>query len=80
MEQQFQLKHYGELSLFEQANMTAEERAWWMKRLEKEFKEKAEKERQQVGSVPRPSKPSKPSVSRPSMSRSMPSIPSRGRL
>ena len=70
MEQQFQLKHYGELSIFEQNNMTAEDRNWFMRRLEKEFKEKAEREKKQAGSIPsrpsipRPSKPSIPSVRR----------------
>lgn len=61
MEQQFQLKHYGKLSIFEQNNMTAEDRNWYLKRLEKEFKDRAEKERQQVGSMPRvPRMPSIP--------------------
>lgn len=69
MEQQFQLKHHGNLSLFEQAAMVAEDRAWWIKRLEREFKEKAERERKQVGSVPRPRTPSKPTISRPSIPR-----------
>jgi len=63
MEQQFQLKHHGNLSLFEQASMVAEDRAWWIKRLEREFKERSEHEQKQVSSVPRPHKPS---VSRPS--------------
>jgi len=53
MEQQFQLKHYGNLSIQEQNSLNAEDRAWWMRRLEKEFKDKAERERQQVGSTPR---------------------------
>ena len=66
MEQQFQLKHHGNLSLFEQAQMIAEDRGWWIKRLEKEFKDRQEREKQQMGSAPRPRTPSKPSVSRPS--------------
>lgn len=61
MEQQFQLKYYGNLSLFEQASMVAEDRAWWMKRLERELKEQAERERNQAGSIPRPRIPSKSS-------------------
>lgn len=69
LEQQFQLKEYGNLSLFEQAQMVAEDRAWWLKRLEKEYKEKAEREKQQMGSVRKPSMPSRPSISRPSMPR-----------
>lgn len=64
MEQQFQLKTYGKLSLFEQAQMTAEDRAWWMERINKENKDRQERERQQMGSVRRPSRPS---MSKPSM-------------
>lgn len=67
MEQQFQLKHYGKLSLFEQAEMTSEDRAWWMQRLQKEAKDRQERERQQAGSLPRVRKP--PTVSRPSVPR-----------
>ena len=57
MEQQFQLKHHGKLDLFEQNQMTAEERSWFMKRLEKEFKDRQEKEQQQQRSVRTPSMP-----------------------
>jgi len=69
MEQQFQLKHYGNLDIFEQDNMTAEDRNWYMKRLEREFKERADREKRQMGShslphIPRPSIPSMPSVRR----------------
>lgn len=38
MEQQFVLKQYGNMSLFEVTNMTGEERAWWIARLDKEYK------------------------------------------
>jgi hypothetical protein len=64
MEQQFQLKHHGNFSLFEQAQMTAEERAWMMRRIEKEMKDRQEREKSQMGSVRRPSMPSRPSMSR----------------
>ena len=60
MEQQFQLKHHGKLDLFEQNQMTAEERSWFIKRLEREFKEQNEKEQQQTRSVPKPRTPSIP--------------------
>lgn len=40
MEQSFLLKYYGKLTLFEQANMTAEEREWYLKRLSEEIKSK----------------------------------------
>ena len=43
MEQQFILKEYGRLSLFEQNNMTAEERIWYIRRLEHEYSEKNKK-------------------------------------
>jgi hypothetical protein len=43
--------------------MISEDRGWYMKRLEREFKEKADKEKKQVGSAPRPRTPSKPSMS-----------------
>ncbi len=45
MEVMFQLKHYGNLSLFEQNNLTAEDRRWWLRRLDKEAKDKAEAEK-----------------------------------
>ena len=64
MEQQFQLKHYGKLNLFEQSQMTAEERGWFMKRLEKEFKDKKAQEESQARNHRTPSKPSMPSVRR----------------
>ena len=43
MEQQFNLKEYGKLSLHEQNNMTAEERTWYMRRLEREYDERNKK-------------------------------------
>lgn len=36
MNQSFILKHHGHLDLFEQSMMTAEDRRWWIERLEKE--------------------------------------------
>jgi hypothetical protein len=57
MEQQFQLKYYAKLDLFEQAHMSAEDRAWWLKRIEKELKEKAEREKQAMQSSKAPSRP-----------------------
>lgn len=66
MEQQFQLKHYGNLSLFEQNQMTAEERAWYVKRIDKEQRDQNEKQKQQSSSMPTPRVPhiSRPSVPR----------------
>lgn len=57
MEQRFQLKEYGGLSIFEQAQMPAEERGWYIRRLEKEFKERQEREKQQASSMPKPRMP-----------------------
>ncbi len=57
MEQQHQLKHHGNYNLFEQAQMTPEERSWTLKRLDKEYKDRAEAERKQVSSVPKPRTP-----------------------
>ena len=42
MEESFLLKHYGHLNISEQINMTAEERAWWLKRLDDEHKKEQE--------------------------------------
>lgn len=36
-EQSFTLKYHGKLSIFEQAFMIAEERVWWINRLNKEI-------------------------------------------
>lgn len=62
MEQQHQLKYHGNFSLFEQNSMTAEERAWHLKRIAKELKDKQEREAS-ASSVSRPSVP-RPSVPR----------------
>lgn len=74
MEEQFQLHEYAKLSLFEQDQMTAEERAWWLKRTQKEIEERNKREQDAAGSV---SRPSIPSVSVPSVSVPSVSMPSR---
>lgn len=56
MEQQFQLKYYGNLSVFEQDQMSAEDRAWWIERISKELKETADKQRNQMPSLRIPKK------------------------
>ena len=38
MEESFLLKHYGHLDMADQLTMTAEERHWWLERLDKENK------------------------------------------
>lgn len=43
MEQQFQLHYYGGLSLFEQNQMTAEERSWWLSRVKRARDEENER-------------------------------------
>jgi len=60
MEQMFQLKTHGHLSLFEMDLLTAEDRAWWMQRLKK-YNEEQNKGAQ---SAPMPSMPSIPHISR----------------
>jgi len=57
LEQQFQLKEHGNLSIFEQNAMVSEDRSWWMKRLEKESRERQKREQKQSGSIPRQSMP-----------------------
>lgn len=53
------------LTLFEQNNMTHEDRKWYIRRLNKEITEKNEREskaaRSSTSSMPRISKPSMPS-------------------
>jgi uncharacterized protein (DUF2345 family) len=53
MEQQYQLKRGAGYSIFEQAQMPAEERAWVMRRIERENKERQEAERNANASMPR---------------------------
>lgn len=62
MEQTFMLKEYGKLNLFEQNNMTSEDRRWWLKRLEREINERNKKERDSIPSIP--SMPNMPSIPR----------------
>jgi len=50
MEQAFLLKHYGNLSLEEMRTMTAEERDWWLQRLDKEHKK--ERDAARPGNTP----------------------------
>lgn len=76
MEEEFQLKEYGHLSLFEQSQMTAEERAWWLKRVQKEIEDRNKRESEAAGGSGR-SMPSMPSVSMPSVSIPSVSIPRR---
>ena len=41
-QEQFFLKHYGKLTLFEQVMLTAEDRRWWVERLKEEHKKQEE--------------------------------------
>lgn len=58
MEQMFDLKYHGNLTLHEQNNMTAEERRWWMKRLQKQRDKEAEQSKASSG----PRSPRMPSI------------------
>ncbi len=49
LEEQFQLKEYGKLSLIEQNHMIAEDRKWWLKRLEREAEERRKQEERAAG-------------------------------
>lgn len=62
MEERFQLKEYGHLNFFEQAQMPADERRWYLDRLKKEADEK-NKQGKDLPNVP--GMPSVPSVPRP---------------
>ncbi len=42
MEQSYLLKEYGKYSLFEQCYITAEDRAWYLERINKENKKREE--------------------------------------
>ena len=53
LEQQYQLKRYGKLTLFEQDQMTAEDRAWWIQRIDRDHKEQAEREKKATSRIPR---------------------------
>ena len=58
MEQSFQLKKHGELSLFEQDIMASEDRAWWMARLKKMHEEqKQQSNMAATPSIPKPNIP-----------------------
>jgi len=57
MEQQHQLKQHGNFSLVEQNMMTAEDRAWHIRRLEREMKERQEAENKAASGIRRPSMP-----------------------
>ena len=67
MEQQFLLKRYGKLDLFEQNQMSGEDRSWWLKRIKEENDKQAEEEKKASGGSSRGSTPSMPSM--PSMPR-----------
>lgn len=64
MEERFQLKEYGHLNFFEQAQMPADERKWYLERLQKEAEERAKKEKDTGSHVPG-GVPNMPNVPRP---------------
>lgn len=62
MREQYVLKKAGNLSLFEQLFMVAEDRAWWIKELEKDIEEQRKREGETMSSMPSiPGMPSIPS-------------------
>jgi len=61
MEQQYSLKRGEGLTIFEQNNMTAEDRSWWMRRIQRDIdKEKEQSRSTRMPSVPRPRRPNIP--------------------
>jgi hypothetical protein len=55
MEQSFLLKHYGHLDINEQLSMTAEDRTWWLKRIDKEHQKERDASHKQAstpGKIP----------------------------
>lgn len=58
MEQSFSLKHHGNLSLIEQANMIAEDRIWWINRLNKEIENQNKANSGGSSGLPMPTRPS----------------------
>lgn len=62
MEQEFTLKYFGKLSLFEQANMTAESRKWWIQRLKRAKEEENKSSNSQTAGGPPKAHVSKPSL------------------
>lgn len=52
MEQAFLLKQYGGLGLEEMRTMTAEERNWWLQRLDKEHKKEKDTTSAPPGQLP----------------------------
>jgi hypothetical protein len=53
MEQFFILREHAKLSMFEQNNLTGEERKWYVERLNKERKEQNKDVESKVPSLPR---------------------------
>ena len=47
LEEQFVLKYHGKLSIFEQENITAEDREWFFNRLKKEKEAEEDRSRNQ---------------------------------
>jgi hypothetical protein len=52
MEQSFLLKYHGGYDLLEQANMPAEERAWNIRRIDKEIKDTNKRQQESKQSQP----------------------------
>jgi len=61
MNQSFLLKEYGKLDLWEQNQLTAEERKWWIERINQEI-EKRNKQQEASAGTTRPHTPGQPTV------------------
>jgi hypothetical protein len=62
MEESFLLKHYGHLSIPEQYTMTAEERHWWLKRIDEENKRQSKESHSTLPPGKIPESPGRPPV------------------
>ncbi len=62
MEHEFILKYHGHISLFEQAKMTHEERAWWANRLVKEFEKQNKAANKSSAAAPEPTRHMPPQI------------------
>lgn len=65
MEQMFLLKTHCNMSFMEMDSLTAEDRAWWMRRFKRHQEEQDKSQNSSMPSMPsRPSMPSMPSIPR----------------
>lgn len=52
------LQYHGKLNFSDIEKLTAEERSWWIKRLNQEHEKQQEAQKKQSANIPKPRKPS----------------------